>query len=306
MKAGPCVLLVLLLVCVGNFLIGKAHGQSTERATSVPPRLTCSPAPCVLPPTQASEGGSIVTDTPIVTNPLNPKHLLLGSVDGNCGGLGFHLSSDGGSTWKVGCMLIYHRTGQDEPHVGYDRKGTAYISGTLFSQRGPRRLRRRSKINRRNPLEQAGCGPACPWRQPAYTRLTVDTNVGSHRVNSLYVSGVMELAHGNTQVLVSHSNDGGATWTQAAVDPVQKYPEEDHFTRMAVGKDGTVYATGCAAGGRGGRERSCPTAHMMFSKSTDGGNTLVRATANGDRAKMPHYWRLPNTEVSGCTTIRQS
>ncbi len=69
MKAGPCVLLVLLLVCVGNFLIGKAHGQSTERATSVPPRLTCSPAPCVLPPTQASEGGGTVTDTPIVPIP---------------------------------------------------------------------------------------------------------------------------------------------------------------------------------------------------------------------------------------------
>ena len=84
MKTRPCVLLVLLLVCVGNFLIGKAHGQSTERATSVPPRLTCFPAPCVLPPTQASEGGSSVTDTPIVTNAADGTELLLGSVDYNC------------------------------------------------------------------------------------------------------------------------------------------------------------------------------------------------------------------------------
>ncbi len=56
----------------------------------------------------------------------------------------------------------------------------------------------------------------------------------------------------NTQVLVSHSTDGGATWTQAAVDPVQKYPEEDDFTRMAVGKDGTVYVTWLHCRGKSG------------------------------------------------------
>ncbi len=46
-----------------------------------------------------------------------------------------------------------------------------------------------------------------------------------------------------TQVLVSHSIDGGDTWTQVAVDLVQKYPEEDNLTRMAVAKDGKVYVT---------------------------------------------------------------
>ncbi len=75
---------------------------SRQAAAPSDPGLTCSPTPCVLPPTQASEGGSTVTDTPIVTNPLNPKQLLLGSVDYNCAdpsSLGFHLSRDGGSTW---------------------------------------------------------------------------------------------------------------------------------------------------------------------------------------------------------------
>jgi hypothetical protein len=50
-------------------------------------------------------------------------------------------------------------------------------------------------------------------------------------VNSLYVSGVMRTHSGNqNQVLVSHSNNGGATWTQAAIDAVQLSPAIDRFT----------------------------------------------------------------------------
>jgi Neuraminidase (sialidase) len=113
----------------------------------------------------------------------------------------------------------------------------------------------------------------------------------------VYVSGVMwsEQGHRN-QVLVSHSNDGGDTWTQAAVDSVQQSPEEDDFTRMAVGKDGTVYVTWMHCRGKNGGDGSglCPTVHFMLSKSADGGNTWSSpqemATVN-----MPHYWWLPNT-----------
>src|ERR1700674_4597863 len=101
------VLLIFVILSAAHFLAENAHGQFAEAPGSVNPDLTCSPTPCVLPPTQASEGGSIVTDAPLVTNPLNPKQLLLGSFDGNCpnpSALGFHLSSDGGSTWNRTCM----------------------------------------------------------------------------------------------------------------------------------------------------------------------------------------------------------
>ena len=108
MKTGSRVLLIFLILSAGNFLGGRAHGQSAKTSKSVNPDLTCSPAPCVLAPTQASEGGSIVTDSPIVTNPVNQKDLLLGSFDGNCAeygsSVGFHLSRDGGSTWNRTCM----------------------------------------------------------------------------------------------------------------------------------------------------------------------------------------------------------
>jgi hypothetical protein len=128
MKAGARVLLIVIILSVGHFLSGRAHGQSAETPGAVNPDLTCSPAPCVLSPTQASEGGSMVTDSPIVSNPLNQRELLLGSFDYNCypSWLGFHLSRDGGSTWKRKCMpFIYTKNlvyvPSFDPLVGYDR-----------------------------------------------------------------------------------------------------------------------------------------------------------------------------------------
>ena len=129
-----------------------------------------------------------MTDSDIVSNPLNPKQLLLGSVDGNCGGLGFHLSSDGGSTWKVTCMFS---TG-DEPHVGYDRKGAAYIAGLYFDSEGRNGFVAVQKSTDGTHWSK----PVVALRQPGNTfpyetGLVVDTGAGSSRVNSLYVSGVM-------------------------------------------------------------------------------------------------------------------
>jgi hypothetical protein len=84
-----------------------------------------------------------VTDTPIVSNPLNPKQLLLGSVDGNCpipSVLGFHLSNDGGSTWKLKCMTSIITQGHVywpsfDPSVGHTTSSTIGYSahgGAIF------------------------------------------------------------------------------------------------------------------------------------------------------------------------------
>jgi hypothetical protein len=144
MKTRPRVVLIVLVVSAGLFLAGSAHGQSVETPESANPGLACSPAPCVLSPTQASEGGGTVLDAPIVTNPSNAKDLLLGSVDGNCSGsdLGFHLSRDGGSTWeRVECMPAIVNAQHDylpldEPSVGYDRNGNAYVAGVYYDSKG--------------------------------------------------------------------------------------------------------------------------------------------------------------------------
>ena len=303
MKKASGFLLVFLLVCVGSFLGGDAHSQS-KRATSVPPRLTCSPAPCVLPPTQASEGGGTVTDTPIVTNPLNGNDLLLGSVDYNCpqpSAVGFHLSNDRGSTWnRVDCMPVIYKGiywPLDEPSVAYDRKGNAYVAGLYFKSEGDSgyvAVQKSAGGTRwtKPVVALHQTGPAFPVQ----TSMAVDTSPGSSWVNGVYVSGVMVLGpgQGKNQVTVAHSTDGGATWTKAAVDPVQQYPEVDDFTRMAVGKDGTVYIAWLHCRGKSGSGGDCPTVHFMLSKSTDGGNTWS-APQRIATIKM-HDWQLPITK----------
>ena len=248
-------------------------------------------------PTQASEGGNPVTDTPIVGNLLNPKQLLLGSVDGNCpvpSVLGFHLSSDGGSTWKRHCMpsIITRQHAywpSFDPSVGYDRNGAAYIVGMYNSSDSSNGFIAFQKsadgTHWSKPAVASASSSGFPRTAPFETWFAVDANAGSPRVNSLYVSGVMQLGKEfKYQVLVSHSADGGATWRQAAVDPLQKPPEEDDFTRMTVGRDGTVYVAWLHCRGKSGSGgRSCThTAHMMFSKSTDGGNTWSPPQPDGE------------------------
>ena len=261
----------------------RAYGQSAEapRPANVG-GFNCSPAPCVLPPTQASEGGSIVTNPLIVTNPENEKELLLGSLDGNCpppSGLAFHLSRDGGSTWtRVLCMPVMHKGGVYwpiiNPLVGYDRNGVAYVAGGYNASNSSDSF-----------LAVQKSTDGIHWDAPVValrkavnshllaTWLVVDSSAGSPWVNSVYVSGGVEWAAGN-QVLVSHSTDGGKTWTQVAVDSVQKYPATDGFTGTAVGKDGTVYVTWLRCPGTG-PDRFCSdgNGYIMFSKSSDGGNT---------------------------------
>jgi len=285
----------------GHFLAWRVYGQSAEATKpTTPGRFHCTPAPCVLPPTQASEGGGIVTDSPIVTNPLNAKQLLLGSFDANCDALGFHLSNDGGSAWTRTCMpAIYTKNHVfvpiDEPLVGHDRKGAAYIAGIYNATEG-----RDSFVAFQKSTDGTHWSkPAVALRRqgqnfPFETWLAVDTNAGSPRVNSLYVSAVMLLAQGNTQVLVSHSADGGVTWKQTTADAVQKYPATDDFTRMAVSKDGTVYLTWLHCAGTG-PDQGCSdgNGHMMFSKSTDGGNTWTPPHFMTEAIYSPA--ELPNT-----------
>ncbi len=256
---------------------------------------------------QASEGGSIVTDSPIVSNPLNPKQLLLGSVDANCpppSALGFHLSSDGGSTWNRTCMpsIITNQRvywPSDEPSAGYNRKGAAYITGLYFDSEG----------HGYGFLAFQKSTDGTHWSKPAVamhhigqgnypfnTSFTVDTTVGSPGINSLYISGVMRSDQGNgNQVMVSHSSDSGATWKQTAVEPVQKYPAGDDFTRIATGNDGTIYVAWLHCAGTG-KDKACRDAkgYMMFSKSTDGGNTWSQPQLM-TKVTFPPNGELPKT-----------
>src|SRR5690242_20289539 len=133
MKARSMVTWVLLLIACATVAV---QAQSAPPAGARFDTLTCSPAPCVLPPAQASEGGNGVVNAPIAANPLNPRQIVLGSTDFNCPAetrVAVQVSNNGGSDWSHICMTplrtqqgIEYAGGQ--PMLGYDHNGVAYIA----------------------------------------------------------------------------------------------------------------------------------------------------------------------------------
>ncbi len=277
----------------------------------LPPALICSPAACVLPTIQVSEGGNSVTDAAISANPLNPSDLLIAAQDTNCPRslgfpVGFYSSQDAGSTWGArSCMRpVYVYSTLGFPSVGFDLSGTSYVAADY--------------VNNGNlsleliAFEESSTGAS--WGNPEVAlsgsgfgsfdtpRLAVDLSASSPYANSLYVSATAFLTGtGNSanQLAVAHSRDGGKTWALKTASQPQKTGEIE-FSDMAVGKDGTVYLTWqhCAASD-GTCLNGASTAHMVFSKSTDGGNTWsapkTMATVTLSPCSCGSYSTLPNT-----------
>jgi len=200
---------------------GKVHPGHTG-TSHVNPALTCSPAPCVLPNVQASEGGSPVNEDPIAANPSNSKQLLSGGNDYNCGSLqGFFASSNGGTTWNHTCMnTLSGASGDGDPGVGYDLKNTAYISG----------------IDSGTPdgwdiVFEKSTNNGTSWSAPAVAVrptfsggitdkdwLQIDDTATSPHANALYISVTQFASNNNSEISVSHSTNGGSTWTTTVVD----------------------------------------------------------------------------------------
>jgi hypothetical protein len=256
-----------------------------------PAALSCSPAPCTLPPTQASEGGAQVTDPAIEADPKSGQQLLLGSVDYNCTGpsnVGEHLSTDGGSIWtRADCMPgvnVDNRgyTAVDEPSVGYDLKGNAYAAGVYDDLAGRGESRYGLIAVQKSTDGVTWSAPMPALIQPGETNfylshMSVDASPTSPWAGAVYVSGTrVSFPGANTQVWVSHSNDGGSTWKQVPVDSIQEYPAaEEGFTRLAVAKDGATYSSWmrCII-----KNNACyPASRVMLSRSADGGNTWSTA-----------------------------
>ena len=270
------------------------------------PDLYCNPAPCVMLNHQASEGGQPVDETPIAANPNNKKDLLTGGNDYNCGSLqGFYASSNGGKTWNTTCMnTLSGAFGEGDPGVAYDLNNNAYITGIDGGTAdGSDIVYEKSSDNGNTWSAPAAAVPAYysggltdkPW-------LWADDSASSPYASSLYISVTQFDSSNNTTITVSHSNDGGNTWTTVPIDTQQIYPSIDQFSDITTGKDGTVYATfmRCNASGPAG-DCGGTTASMMLSVSKDGGNTwstpsmISSANLAPDNCFCAFYGSLPNT-----------
>lgn len=312
--------LIILAITGGSAVLAGAQTQNSSPAPNGPALPTCSPAPCVLPAMQVTQGPNESWDAVIAADPSNPLSIIVGTNDANCGEdggatEGFLISLSGGSDWSQYCMPGLYKDGQNYVPVnppilgGYDRQGTAYIGGYYSNTLGG---------GNAEGFQKSGDG--VHWSTPApailsykyepiYCWMAVDASASSPYVNSVYVSCVMFGLIGQksyNQLVVAHSRDGGATWQQANVAPPQIGFNEDLYTTVTVGSNGTVYLAWayCSAKSPCDQGPAYPV-YMVFSKSSDGGNTwstptLVAAVTN--IYPIPHtqgFANAPNTPAIG-------
>jgi hypothetical protein len=287
---------------------GRIHVPTVDELGSIS-NLACSPAPCVLPTSQASPGGSPVNEDPIVVNPKNPSMLLSGGNDYNCANIqGFYVSSDAGTTWNHTCMSTAPGLsfGEGDPGVAFTANGKfAYISGLQATPTGSIDV-----------VFETSSNAGVTW-SPAHIAVTallsggesdkdwmqIDTNPSSPHVNCIYISTTQFDSLSDSTIAVAHSCNGGVTWTNVQVDTLQTFPGHvDQFSDLAIGKDGTVYVTwlNCPTTGAAG-DCGGTASNIRFSKSTDGGNTWSTASTIttvhlvADSCFCAFYGSLPNT-----------
>ncbi len=270
------------------------------------PAESCSPAPCVLPNVDASEGGSNpVNEDPIAVNPNNSSQWITGGNDYNCGSVqGFFATSDNGSTFTRNCLkTLTSKVGAGDPVVGYDLTDNVYIGG----------IDANSSFTTGQIViaKSTDGGVTFPAPHAAVSSLSggltdkewmeVDTNTSSPFAGDIYIS-LTDFAPSNaSQITVSHSTDGGATFHTVKVGTAANIPAVNQFTDLAVAKDGTVYVSyiNCPGTGSTG-DCGGTTSTILVSKSTDGGVTWSTPVRAATIKLAPdtcgaYYGCLPNT-----------
>jgi hypothetical protein len=266
----------------GSVIVAKGvhDGTIVPKSGSGAASSSAAPSLSALPNVQASAGTQPVNEDPIAADPNNPMHLLTAGNDYNCPSLqGFFSSNDGGATWGGHCLgTVGGLQGFGDPVVGYDLSGNSYAAGidaTAAATNG-RIVFEKSATNGATwsptavavpPLFANGL-PDKPWME-------IDHGATSPHPGAIYISTTQfNAAQTGAAIAVSHSYDGGTTWAQVQVGPLQTGNVIDQFTDLAVGPNGTVYLSfmRCSATGPTG-DCGGSSAQMLFSRSTDGGVT---------------------------------
>jgi hypothetical protein len=261
----------------------------------------------------SGNGPKTVDETTITSNPVNSRQLLSGGIDSNCDpelypGLGFYASGDGGNTWNHTCMptLPGHIPSAD-PIIAYDLNGTAYAGGIAFSS-NPHPFRPPWVIAIMTSMNNGQTWSAPRVAVPPYFTngltdgpwMTIDNSTSSPYKGQIYIS-VTQFGPTQEVISVSRSTDGGQSFTTVAVSTPQP-GTVDQSSRLTVGADGTVYLTWMRCTYPTGVCAGNP-ATMLFSKSTDGGQTwtnptpIATVTLAPNSCKCSFYGNLPNTRA---------
>ena len=289
---------------------GVLNAQAVHQGRLVP-RGATSPDVTILPNVRISNNGSQpANEVPITANPNNALQLESGANDYNCASVqGFYNSDNGGSTWPhQHCLTVLSgKEGFGDPNVAYGLDGTAYILG----------IQARSDFSQSVIAFQRSTDNGVSWSPVAagptafYTNgLTdkewteVDQSASSPFAGCLYTSITQfDASFVHETITVDHSCDGGQTWSgPKAVSAEATAPVTRQFSDLAVGDDGTVYASWikCTANGPAG-DCGSTTASLEFSKSTNGGNTwsapsvITTAKMAPDSCFCAYYGNVPTT-----------
>jgi hypothetical protein len=269
------------------------------------PAVTCSPAPCVLPNVDAAEGGTNpVNEDPIASNPNNASQWITGGNDYNCGSLqGFFATSNNGTTFSRNCMGVVSGTsGAGDPIVGYDLSNNVYIGGIdLVGSGGEIVIAKSTNGGVSFPTPHVAVKTTFSGGLTDKDWMEIDTNPNSPHAGTIYISITDFAANSNSQITVSHSTDGGATFKTVKVGSQAVIPAVNQFTDLAVAKDGTVYVAyiNCPGTGSTGDCGGTST-KILVSKSTDGGVTWSSPVTAATVTLAPdscgaYYGCVPNT-----------
>jgi hypothetical protein len=267
-----------------------------------------APGVTILPNVQVSNHGtSPVNENPVAANPNNGLQLESGGNDYNCTSLqGFFNSDDGGNTWPhQHCMtLLSGKSGDGDPNVAYGLDGTAYILGIQAGTTTVIAYQKSTDNGVTWSTVAAGPTSFYPGGLTDKEWTEIDHTASSPFAGCIYTSITQfDSTFNKETITVDHSCNGGTTWSgPKAVSTEANFPNVNQFSDLAIGNDGTVYATwvNCTANGAAG-DCGGTTASVMFSKSTDGGNTWSTPTTihtvklAADSCFCAFYGNVPTT-----------
>jgi hypothetical protein len=282
-----------------------------QSGATVPRTTPAIPNPVVLPNVRVSNNGTSPSDeTPIAVNPLSNLQLESGANDYNCASVqGFYNSDDGGNTWPhQHCMTVLaNKVGDGDPNVAYGLDGTAYILGIQSTSSLTNAVIAFQKSTDNGVSWSTVAAGPTPFYANGFTDKNwteIDHTAASPFAGCIYTSITQfDSTFNNETITVDHSCNGGTTWSgPKAVSAQAVFPTVRQFSDLAIGNDGTVYASWikCVANGPAG-DCGGTTASVEFSKSTDGGNTwsapitIHTAKLAADSCFCAFYGNVPTT-----------
>lgn len=221
----------------------------------------------------------------IAIDPTDPRVLLAASNSFREGTIRLYSSTDAGVTWTTETAYPAPAKLADtcaaDPWVGIDRAGRQYFSFLRFIPCGGGRPRVQVIVRD---------GPNAPWSAPRVVAglgnarfddkpsLAVDTSPASPHRNRVYVAWVRATAALRGSIRISHSDDGGRSWSPPAT--VSRAGREVTYPSIAVSAQGTVYVAW----------DNVSSYRLQISRSTDGGNTFEpeRPVAQFSLVPIPH------------------